>query len=230
MILTLIYWALALFIGLPLLLISLSMFFARKAVEINQDIGTANIIEIEPEKLPGIPAKKLRHLVREIQQRGYTLILGYTAGGMSTALARSYSFVLFDKKNKTYAEAFYMKPQLIWVVLSFIIDRKNFHTHVLSYAFYSAWDDGSRLVTTPEKSVVGDLLNRDKSLVLTDLDIDSLIQRHEAALLEHESNHGEARAFKTKEDYFVYFKQRTKLISLLGPQTVEDCLAAEIEK
>jgi hypothetical protein len=225
---TIINWALFLFIGIPIFFLALSMFVARKAIEMNEELGSIGIIEIEPEEIERIPAKELRKLTNEIEKKGYRLVLGYTAGGMSATLAKSYSFVLYDKENKIYAEAFYIKPVLFIRALTFIFDRKNFHTHVLSYALYSSWKDGSRLVTTPERFVVSDILKRDKSQILPGLEIGALIQQHETALIELEASNGEALTFTSKEDYFQHFKHRRSLAYSLGPKTIEDCHTAQI--
>ncbi len=227
MIFTVLFWTLFLIIGIPLLLMGFSMAMANLAVTINDSLENPELKEQNPEGIGGITVRKMRKHVGELESRGFSVLFGYSVPGTEAYLKRNFIYVLFHPDQKLYAEVFYMQPRLLIVLLALLFDRQNFHLQALNIAFVSAWRDGSRIITTPEKTVVANLLEKDRSQLLPNHDLDALLSAHREALQEKEHEDGEAIVFVEKKDYDRFFHKRTHLAYSTGPQSVEDVLQQE---
>jgi hypothetical protein len=227
MIINIILWTLVIVVGLPMFLIAVSIFLARFAVDTNESLHDPVLTEIEPEAVKGVPARKIRKLLSKAEEKGFRKVLGYTLAESAKNGMNNYIYVLFSADTKTYAEVYYLRAPILFRVLTLLFDREHFHHYLLNTAFFSAWDDHSRLVTAADPSVASDIAANDRSTVLKRSGIDQLLDAHQKTLAEMTLEHGEPLAFQSAEDYRRFFASRTRLAYESGPKSVEEVLSCE---
>lgn len=197
---------------------------ARFSVRMNETLNNPTYLEVPPEQVRGVPAKRISELSLAVEGLGFQKLYSYTGKEVGEIGIRNYIVVFFHPDANLYAEVYYLRSPWFLRLLLFVFDRSNFHTTLLNVSYTSAWQDDSALRTAAD-GIVLSAQHESDVIIKEKVEPAVLFELHRKKLAELQTERPSLRNFRTREDYEEFVRVRNALAYNKGPKSVEDLFA-----